>query len=124
MSFLEYEGFQSLTRKAKRHARDLVNEVKTHITQEIGKVMSEIEDLKTAVDQELADDAAQNQLLAERAATIADLEARLGEAQAAVEGAVAGEAAAQATLQDALSGVADAVTKLKSNDAPAEEPTV
>ena len=114
MSFLEYEGFQSLTRKAKRHARDLVNEVKTHITTEMERIMSELDRLGAAVDKELADDAAQNELIAE-------LKRQLEAAQAAAAGAAAGEAAAVENLNAALAAASDAATKLESND-PAPEP--
>jgi chromosome segregation ATPase len=127
MTWLEDQGAQAVKEKAQRYLRDLmdrvVREINTHTTTEMEKLMTEINDLHAAVDQELADDSAQNQLLSDRAATIADLEARLAEAQGAVDGAVAGEAEAKATLQEALSGVSDAVTKLKSNDPQPEEPT-
>jgi uncharacterized membrane protein YdfJ with MMPL/SSD domain len=115
MGFLEAEGFDSLRRKAQRYVRDAVNEIKQHITDELGEVMSNLDRLNTAVDKELADDAAQNELIAE-------LKRQLEEAKAAVDGAVAGEAAAVEALNAALTAAGDAATKLESND-PQPEPT-
>jgi chromosome segregation ATPase len=115
MGFLEAEGFESLQRKARRYVRDVVNEIKSHITEEVERIMSNLDRLNTAVDKELADDAAQNELIAE-------LKRQLEEAKAAVDGAVAGEAAAVEALNAALTAAGDAATKLESND-PQPEPT-
>lgn len=75
----------------------------------------ELENLSAAVDKELADDAAQNELIAE-------LKRQLGEAQAAVDSAQAGEADALGKASEALSAAQTAADRLGSNDAPAEEP--
>jgi uncharacterized membrane protein YccC len=106
-------------RRYTRHQRDLVNEVKQHITQEMERIMSQIDRLNTAVDKELADDSAQNKLIAE-------LRRQLDEAKAAVDGAVAGEAAAVENLNNALTAADSAAAKLESNDPqpePEPEPT-
>jgi predicted nucleic acid-binding Zn-ribbon protein len=115
MSYLETEGAEAVQRRWKRHLRDLTNEVKQHITQEIGTLMSQIDRLNTAVDKELADDSAQNELIAE-------LRRQLDEAKAAVDGAVAGEAAAVENLNNALNAADDAASRLESNDPQPEEP--
>ena len=112
---LEFEGFRALKAQAKDYLRGLTREVKQHVTNEVERVMSEIQDLRGAVDQELADDAAQNEL-------IAQLKAQLEEAQSQVAAAVAGEAEAEAKLNEALSAAVEVTEKLKSNDPPREEP--
>ncbi|HJY34327.1 MAG TPA: hypothetical protein VJ260_05710 [Vicinamibacterales bacterium] len=79
--------------------------------------MAELDRLSAAVDKELADDTAQNELIAE-------LRSQLETAKAAVDGAVAGEAAAVENLNAALTAAGEAATKLESNDvAPEPEPT-
>jgi chromosome segregation ATPase len=116
-SVLEYEGFKALKASAKEYLRGLTREVKQHVTNEVERIMSELDRLNTAVDKELADDAAQNELIAE-------LKRQLEEAKAAVDGAVAGEAAAVEALNAALTAAGDAATKLESNDPqPEPEPT-
>ena len=117
MSWLEHQGAEAVWRRYTRHQRDLVNEVKQHITQEMERIMSQIDRLNTAVDKELADDAAQNELIAE-------LRSQLDEAKAAVDGAVAGEAAAVENLNNALTAADSAAARLESNDPqPEPEPT-
>lgn len=83
----------------------------------------QIDRLNAAVDRELADDAAQNQLIAE-------LRAQLGQARQAAEAAEAGNTAAQAELRTALDAADAAAQRLESNDPqlepapePAPEPT-
>lgn len=115
MGILEQEGFESLQRKAKRYLRDVVNEIKNHITTEMERIMSELDRLNTAVDRELADDAAQNELIAE-------LKRQLGEAQTAATAAQAGEAGANQRLTDALDAATSAAERLESNDPVVEPP--
>ena len=115
MSWLEAEGAKAIRKEAQRYLRGLTNEVKAHITQEVEKLMSEIDRLNTAVDKELADDAAQNQLIAE-------LRAQLEAASAAVSDAVAGKADAERQLTEALAAATTAAEKLESNDPVVEEP--
>lgn len=75
----------------------------------------QLDRLNAAVDRELADDAAQNQLIAE-------LRAQLATAQQVAADAVAGNAQAQADLQGALDAAAGAAARLESNDAAPTEP--
>lgn len=88
--------------------------VYVQLSKRMENMAEQIDRLNAAVDQELADDSAQNQL-------IADLKAQLETAKAAVDGAVAGEEAAKTELQEALNAATDAAVRLESNDAPAEE---
>lgn len=115
MGILEVEGFEALQRKAKRYIRDVVNELKSHITTEMERIMSELNRLSDAVDRELSDDAAQNELIAE-------LRSQLAEATDAAAAAQAGEAGANERLNEALSAAGDAADRLESNDAQPEEP--
>jgi predicted nucleic acid-binding Zn-ribbon protein len=119
MTWLEDQGAQAVKEKAQRYLRDLMNEVvskiNTHTTQEVERIMTELNRLSNAVDQELADDSAQNELIAE-------LKRQLEEAKAAVDGAVAGEAAAKENLQTALDAATNAADRLESNDPQPEEP--
>jgi chromosome segregation ATPase len=118
MSWLEHEGAEAVRKKAQRYLRDLalevVSKINTHTTAEMEHIMSELDRLGAAVDKELADDSAQNELIAE-------LKRQLDEAKAAVDGAVAGEAAAVESLNAALAAADEAATKLESND-PQPEP--
>lgn len=115
MSWLAAEGAKAVRKEAQRYLRGLTNEVKSHITSEVERVMSEIDRLNAAVEQELADDAAQNELIAE-------LRRQLGIAQEAAEAAVAGEAEAQRQLTEALAAADSAAERLESNDPVVEEP--
>jgi chromosome segregation ATPase len=100
--------------EAEAYAAEIVRRVTQRITQSEERIMSELDRLNTAVDKELADDAAQNELIAE-------LKRQFEEAKAAVDGAVAGEAAAVEALNSALDAAGEAATKLESND-PQPEP--
>jgi uncharacterized membrane protein YccC len=119
MTWLEDQGAQAVKEKAQRYLRDLFNEfatkINTHTTTQMETLMSQIDRLNTAVDKELADDSAQNELIAE-------LRRQLDEAKAAVDGAVAGEAAAVENLNNALNAADDAASRLESNDPQPEEP--
>jgi uncharacterized membrane protein YccC len=119
MTWLEDQGAQAVKEKAQRYLRDLmdgvVSKINTHTTQEVERIMTELNRLSNAVDQELADDSAQNELIAE-------LKRQLEEAKAAVDGAVAGEAAAVENLNNALNAADDAASRLESNDPQPEEP--
>jgi predicted nucleic acid-binding Zn-ribbon protein len=119
MTWLEDQGAQAVKEKAQRYLRDLmdgvVSKINTHTTQEVERIMTELNRLSNAVDQELADDSAQNELIAE-------LKRQLEEAKAAVDGAVAGEAAAKENLQTALDAATNAADRLESNDPQPEEP--
>lgn len=77
---------------------------------------AELDRLGQAVDKELADDAAQNQLIAEQTATIADLQAQLGTVNDNLTAALEGEAAAQASVREALDAATAAADKLEQND--------
>ncbi len=119
MTWLEDQGAQAVKEEAQRYLRDLFNEfatkINTHTTTQMETLMSQIDRLNTAVDKELADDSAQNELIAE-------LRRQLDEAKAAVDGAVAGEAAAVENLNNALNAADDAASRLESNDPQPEEP--
>jgi chromosome segregation ATPase len=115
MGILEQEGYGALKDKARRYMQDsVVRKINAHITKEMEKIMTELNRLSAAVDQELADDAAQNELIAE-------LKRQLEEAQAAAAAAAAGEAGANERLAEALTAASDAAARLESNDA-VEEP--
>lgn len=114
MSWLEQVGYHALRREAKHALRNLAADVKAHITQEMETLMAEIARLKAAVDKELADDAAQNEL-------IALLKAQLAEAQAAAADAAAGEADAEQRLAEALAAAVESAERLESNDPVVEE---
>ena len=89
------------------------------ILERITAMAEQIDRLNTAVERELADDSAQNQLIAE-------LRAQLGQARAAAEAAEAGNVNAQAELRTALDAADAAAQRLESNDPspePAPEPT-
>lgn len=79
------------------------------ILERITVMAEQIDRLNAAVDQELADDAAQNELIAE-------LRAQVGQARAAAEAAEAGNTSAQAELMSALNAVDAAAARLESND--------
>ena len=83
-----------------------------HIAERQAAMAQELDNLNAAVDKELADDAAQNELIAE-------LKRQLEAANTAVEAAQAGEADALAKASEALSGAQAAADKLGTNDAPA-----
>lgn len=83
------------------------------ILERIHLMAEQIDRLNAAVEQELADDAIQNQLIAE-------LRAQLEIARDAANSAIAGEAAAVEQLQVALDAADAAAVRLESNDAPAE----
>ena len=101
MSWLEAEGAKAVRKEAQRYLRGLVTEIKQHITHEVERVMTEIDRLNTAVDKELADDAAQNELIAE-------LKSQLELASQAAEDAKAGQADAEQRLTDALAAATTA----------------
>lgn len=82
------------------------------LTERLTLMAEQIDRLNTAVDRELADDAAQNQLITE-------LRAQLDTAKAAAEQAATGEATAVQTLQAALDAADAAAQRLEANDAPA-----
>lgn len=119
MSWLEHQGAEAVWRKVTRHLRDLTNEVKQHTTAEIERLVTpmaeQIDRLNTAVEKELSDDAAQNELIAE-------LKRQLDAAKQAAADAAAGQAGAEATLTEALNAAGAAADRLGSND-PAEQPT-
>ena len=110
MNFLEYEA---LKREATEFARGLADEVIAHITRMESTMAEQIDRLNTAVDKELSDDAAQNELIAE-------LRSQLDGAKQAVADAVAGQEGAEQTLNEALDAASAAADKLGSNDPPAE----
>ena len=85
------------------------------ILEGVTNMAQEIDNLNAAVEKELADDTAQNELIAE-------LQRQLADAAAAVEAAQAGEADALAQAAEALSGAQSAADRLATNDAPVEEP--
>lgn len=118
MSYLETLGAEVALRRARKFAYQLaagvVDQVNTHITNEMEKIMSELNRLSDAVDRELADDAAQNQLIAE-------LKSQLEAAQAAAADAAAGEADAEARLNEALAAAVSAAERLESNDPVSQE---
>lgn len=114
MSWLEAAGAAAIRKEALKHLRALTTEIKTHVTKEVERVMTEISRLNEAVDKELADDAAQNELIAE-------LKRQLGVATEAAAAAAAGEEAANQRLDEALAAATSAAERLESND-PVEEP--
>ena len=87
-----------------------LNEWRTDMAEQLDR-------LSTAVNKELADDSAQNELIAE-------LRRQLEAAQAAAADAVAGKEGAEQALTAALDAAQAAAVQLESNDPAVEEPPV
>lgn len=81
----------------------------------IGILSEKSDALKASVDTELADDAAQNTLIASQAASIKELQDALDAARTE-----AGDATAELTA--AFNSMQEAIDRLASNDAPAPDP--
>lgn len=85
-----------------------------HIIERIQAMSDQTARLTAAVDQELTDDAAQNQLITQQRGMIDEL-------RAALDNAVAGGAADRDALAQAYAVIDDAASRLESND-PTNQP--
>ena len=117
-SYLEHLGFEALRKQAQAYARGLANEIKTHITQEANRTMT---DITAALDEHDAEIAQQLQQTAEALANLQTAvdnlslaESQVAEVQTALDAATAQNDATLARVQ--------AGTAALQSDDPVEPP--
>lgn len=125
LSFLEYEALRD---RALRWGREIANDIKQHITHEIGVAMSALQDalaqLGTDVGNEIAQLAATTQTIADKTQAVADAVAALNaseEEKAQLQAAVAD---LQAQVDSATTTAQSLSSQLQADDAPPAEPPV